>query len=79
MYDHPNLRVLTTPPAHLLAMKVRAARPARDVDDLRLLLRTLDVRTLGQVIDVVARYFPDEPLSERFRQLVEDLLAERTA
>lgn len=25
-YDHPNLRVLTTPPEHLLAIKVRAAR-----------------------------------------------------
>lgn len=26
VYDHPNLRVMTTPPDHLLAMKVRAAR-----------------------------------------------------
>ena len=74
VYDHPNLRVLTTPREHLLAMKVRAARAARDADDLRLLLRTLDVRTVEEVVDIVARYFPDEPISARSRQLVEDLL-----
>lgn len=77
VYDHPNLRVLTTPPEHLLAMKVRAARAARDADDLRLLLHTLDIHTLDKVVDIVARFFPDEPISERSRQLVEDLLAEQ--
>lgn len=76
VYDHPNLRVLTTPPEHLIAMKVRAARAARDADDLRLLLATVDVHTVDEVIRIVERFFPDEPLSERSRQLVEDLLAE---
>ncbi|MGH3998451.1 MAG: hypothetical protein ACRDTJ_13420, partial [Pseudonocardiaceae bacterium] len=74
VYDHPNLRVLTTPPEHPLAMKTRAAR---DADDLRLLLRTLDVHTLAKVIEIVARFFPDEPLSDRSRQLIEDLLTEQ--
>lgn len=76
VYDHPNLRVLTTPPEHLLAMKVRAARAARDADDIRLLLRALDLHTLDEVVQVVERFFPDEPLSERSRQLIEDLVAE---
>lgn len=76
VYDHPNLRVLTTPPEHLLAMKTRAARAARDADDLRLLLRTLDVHRLAQVVEIVARFFPDEPLGDRSTQLIEDLLAE---
>lgn len=74
VYDHANLRVLTTPPEHLLAMKVRAARAVRDVDDVRLLLRSLDVKTVNQAIEIVGRYFPDEPLSSRSRQLLEDLL-----
>ena len=77
VYDHPNLRVLTTPPEHLLAMKVRAARAARDAEDLRLLLHTLDIHTLDEVLNIVARFFPDEPVSDRSRQLVEDLLAEQ--
>jgi hypothetical protein len=77
VYDHPNLRVLTTPPEHLLAMKVRAARAARDADDLRLLLDALDIHTPDQVLDILARFFPDEPISDRSRQLVEDLLTEQ--
>lgn len=78
VYDHPNLRVMTTPPEHLLAMKVRAARSVRDADDIRLLLRTLELRHLDEVIEVVERYFPHEPLSDRSRLLVEDLLAEQS-
>lgn len=76
VFDHPNLRVMTTPPEHLLAMKVRAARAIRDADDLRLLLRTLGLRTLEEVLEVVERYFPGEPLGERSLHLVEDLLSE---
>lgn len=74
VYDHPNLRVLTTPPAHLLAMKIRAARAVRDADDLRLLLRTLDITTVEQAVEIVERYFPDEPLRPRSRQMLEDVL-----
>lgn len=76
VFDHPNLRVLTTPPEHLLAMKVRAARAARDADDLRLLLGSLDLETFAEVARIVERYFPGEPLSDRSRLLIEDLLAE---
>ena len=74
VFDHPNLRVMTTPTEHLLAMKVRAARAARDGDDVRLLLTVLDLRDIATVEATVARYFPDEPLSQRSRLLLEDLL-----
>lgn len=76
VYDHPHLRVMTTPAKHLLAMKVRAARSVRDADDIRLLLDTLQLDTLEEIVELVERYFPDEPLSARSRLLVEDLLAE---
>jgi hypothetical protein len=76
VFDHPNLRVMTTPPEHLLAMKVRAARAARDTDDVRLLLRHLRLRNVADVIAIVDRYFPDEPLNERSRLLLEDVLGE---
>jgi hypothetical protein len=77
VYDHPNLRVMTTPPEHLLAMKVRAARAVRDADDIRLLLRVLNLHTIHDVVAIVERYFFNEPLSDRSRQLLEDLLAEQ--
>jgi hypothetical protein len=77
VYDHPNLRVMTTPAEHLLAMKVRAARAARDADDIRLLLQTLELDTVEQVTAVVVRYFPDESLGDRSRLLLEDLVDEQ--
>jgi hypothetical protein len=76
VFDHPHLRVMTTPMEHLLAMKVRAARALRDADDVRLLLTQLGLREVHTVTDIVARYFPDEPLSERSRLLLEDILAD---
>lgn len=76
VFDHPNLRVMVTPPEHLLAMKVRAARAARDAEDIRLLLDHLGVRTIQKVEGIVAEFFPDEPLSDRSRQLLEDLVEE---
>jgi len=75
VFDHPNLRVLLTPPEHLLAMKVRAARSARDAEDIRLLMRQLDISETTQVLTIVERFFPDEPLSDRSLMLVEDLVA----
>jgi hypothetical protein len=66
---------MTTPLEHLLAMKVRAARALRDADDVRLLLAELGLREMHAVTDIVARYFPDEPLSERSRLLLEDILS----
>lgn len=78
VFDHAYLRVMTTPPEHLLAMKVRAARAVRDADDVRLLLEHLGLSDLAAVEDVVARYFPDEPLSQRSQMLLEDLLRDRS-
>lgn len=74
VFDHPNLRVMSTPAEHLLAMKVRAARAVRDADDIRTLLNHLNLTTIDDVTEVVDRYFPDEPLSDRSRLLLEDLL-----
>lgn len=74
VFDHSHLRVMVTPAEHLLAMKVRAARAVRDSDDIRLLLDHLKLREIAEVEAVVARFFPDEPLEDRCRRLVEDLL-----
>lgn len=73
VFDHPNLRVMVTPPEHLLAMKVRAARATRDADDIRGLIGHLQLRSVSAAIAIVARYFPEEPLSDRSKMLLEDL------
>jgi hypothetical protein len=46
----------------------------RDADDIRTLLNHLNLTTIDDVTEVVDRYFPDEPLSDRSRLLLEDLL-----
>ena len=78
VFDHPHLRVVVTPAEHLLAMKVRAARAVRDADDIRTLLDRLKIQTVDQVLALISDYFPDEPLSNRSRMLLEDIIAERT-
>lgn len=77
VFDHPHLRVMTTPPEHLLAMKARAARAVRDADDIRLLLEMLGIREMAAIEEIVGRFFPGEPLSERSQMILEDILAER--
>jgi hypothetical protein len=42
VFDHPGLRVMAASPAHVFAMKARAAR-TRDIDDLRLLAGIIGV------------------------------------
>lgn len=74
VFDHPYLQVAATPPRHLLAMKVRAARAVRDVDDIRFLLEHLKITSRAEVWAIVERYFPDTEISQRAKDLVTDLL-----
>lgn len=46
----PGLRVSVAPPRHMLAMKARAARDARDLDDIVLLCRHLGISSVTEVI-----------------------------
>ncbi len=74
VFDHPHLQVAATPPDHLLAMKVLAARSTRDADDLRFLLNHLRITEPEQVWAVVDSFFPGTEPSPRSRALVEDIL-----
>jgi hypothetical protein len=57
VFDHPGLRVFAASPEHLLAMKAFAARP-RDTEDIRQLVRLLDLHTVNDVIASVERSSP---------------------
>jgi hypothetical protein len=74
VFDHPYLQVAATPPEHLLAMKVLAARPVRDADDIRFLLDYLNISAAAEVWAVVRRYFPDTEIPTRSIELLTDLL-----
>ncbi|HNM83523.1 MAG: hypothetical protein U0Q20_02330 [Mycobacterium sp.] len=74
VFDHPHLQVMVTPPDHLLAMKVLAARAVRDSDDLKVLFDHVGITTPNEVWPIVERFFPGTAIPVRARGLVEDLL-----
>lgn len=73
--DH--LRVFTAEPRYLLAMKCAAMRLGEefhDLEDVRYLLRHLDITSVEQALAVVTRYFEAERLPAKTRLALEELL-----
>lgn len=73
VFEHPGLRVSAASAEHLLAMKVLAAR-RRDVQDIRFLVDRLGLTTVDQVLEVCAEVFPEEPVPDRARLVLEDAM-----
>lgn len=73
VFDHPGLRVVAASPRHLLAMKLLAAR-RRDADDIRFLVNHMNLRDMEDVLRTCAEVFPDEPVPDRARLILEDVL-----
>jgi predicted nucleotidyltransferase len=71
VFDHPGLRVSAASPEHLLAMKVLAAR-RRDADDIRFLVKHLNMATADDVLALCAEVYPDEEGPARARLVLED-------
>ena len=73
--DH--LRVLVAEPQYLLAMKCLAMRIGaefHDEDDVRYLLRHLDVRSYEQAVGILGKYFPLERFPQKTLYALEELL-----
>jgi hypothetical protein len=74
--DH--LRVFVARPAYLLAMKCAAMRLGEefhDLDDVRFLLRYLNVSTVTEALAIVLRYFDEEQILPKTRLTLEELLS----
>lgn len=72
------VRVEVAEPEFLLAMKLRACRPQKDLFDLAFLLRRCDVRSVEEAVDWLERFYPEEELSERDKAVVRIALGEIT-
>jgi predicted nucleotidyltransferase len=72
VFDHPGVRVFAASPEHLLAMKVLAGRRG-DYDDIRFLLKALNLTTMEDVLGLCTQVFPDEEVPARARLRLEDL------
>lgn len=76
-----HLRVFVTRPEYLLAMKCAAMRLGaefHDLDDVRYLLRYLNVTTVDEALAIVLRYFDEEHTQPKTRLALEELLVERS-
>lgn len=75
----PNLRVFVARPEYLLAMKcasMRLGEEFRDIDDVRYLLRYLNVTSTDEALAIVTRYFDEERLLPKTRLALQELLGE---
>jgi hypothetical protein len=73
--DH--LRVMVAQPEYLLAMKCLAMRIGaefHDEDDVRYLLRHLDIRSYEQAVTVITRYYPRERFPQKTLYALAELL-----
>ncbi len=72
-----HLRVFTAEPHYLLAMKCAAMRLGEefhDLDDVRYLLRYLNIESADEALVVVTRYFDEARLAPKTRLALEELL-----
>ena len=73
--DH--LRVMVARPAYLLAMKclsMRIGAEFHDEDDVRYLLRHLDVRSYDQAFSIIKKYYPLERFPQKTLYALAELL-----
>lgn len=74
-----NLRVFTARPDYLLAMKCAAMRIGaefHDLEDVRYLLRYLNISRAAEALDIVARYYDASQLQPKTRLALEEMLPE---
>lgn len=77
--DLPNLRVFLAQPQYVLAMKCMAMRLGaefHDLNDVRFLLRYLNVESATDALDIVAQYFDAKDIPPKAQFAVEALFAE---
>ena len=73
--DH--LRIMIARPEYLLAMKCLAMRigaGSHDEEDVRFLLRLLDIRSYDQAVKVIGRYYPLERFPRKTLYALEQIL-----
>lgn len=78
--DH--LRILVAQPEYLLAMKCLAMRIGaefHDEEDVRFLLRLLDIRSYDEALRTIERYYPRERIPRKTLYALEDLLPKSPA
>ena len=75
--ERSHLSVFVAQPAYLLAMKCLAMRlgeESHDLDDVRYLLRYLNITTAKEALAIVTRYFDEAAIPIKTRLALEEIL-----
>lgn len=78
LLDLPCLKVFVPEADYLLAMKVLAARAdTSDLEDIEFLLEKLRLKTVAEILETVANYYPNKQIKPETVFLLEELLERR--
>ena len=70
LYSDANITVSVASSHALLAMKINASRPGRDVQDIANLLAICNIRDIDRVEELMDKYYPGDGLSEKALRLL---------
>lgn len=76
-WEKSNLKVYVATPEYMLAMKslsMRIGEEFSDVSDVAYLLRYLNIETMDQAIEILAKYYPKEKYPAKTMYALKDLL-----
>ncbi|TFC84267.1 hypothetical protein E3T28_14140 [Cryobacterium sinapicolor] len=73
LYANEDITVEVASPRALLAMKLNASRPGRDVQDIANLLAICDVRELSAAEELLNDFFPGDGLPDKALRLLEPI------
>lgn len=70
IYTDESITVSVASPHALLAMKINASRPGRDVQDIANLLAICNILNIGDAEELMDKYYPGDGLSEKALRLL---------
>ena len=77
VFSAPGLRVWIPEPEYLLAMKAISARmDTHDADDLRILMKKLNLKSSEEVFLIVEKYYPNKLIPPKTGFFIQELLQE---
>lgn len=74
LLDDPNVSIAVAPIDALLAMKLHAARPGRDIDDIANLLAMNDIDSVEAAEELYESFYPGDALPDRTIRTLERML-----
>lgn len=68
--ERGGVRISVAGPRYMLAMKLRAARGRRDIEDIEALLDACEIKSVEGAEELLEEFYPDHVLSEKARAVV---------